>query len=57
MLELKRWLVFIFIILPLTPLILACFFLGAAWSVVKVSFSEGSSVLGVWGGESEKEGS
>lgn len=49
MLEVKRWLVFLFVIIPMIPLSILAFALGTVWAVTKDSFLTGASVLDVWG--------
>jgi ABC-type molybdate transport system permease subunit len=48
-LEVKRWLVFLFVLLPLLPVAIVSAILGATLAVARSCFEAGASVLDVWG--------
>ncbi len=54
-LEVRRWLVFIFIIIPLIPVAVVSTILGAVWALSKDCFLAGASVFNVWGDDKQEQ--
>jgi hypothetical protein len=54
-LEVRRWLVFIFIIIPLIPVAVVSAILGSVWELSKECFLAGASVFNVWGDDKQEQ--
>lgn len=54
-LELRRWLVFLLIVIPLLPVAIVASLLGTVWAVAKECFLAGAAVLDVYVDDPEKK--